>query len=197
MQYYYEYLESVKEYDSFNKSNSIDTLKRIDSTTKFEEITESNVTYPYSVKIYRMNETSSFKTLKSPDDLESWRISLERSFAWKPIKEHTLNDWIINATASESKITLNTPVEPKHYQNYFEENEWIDIMANIPRFKDKEVFKGAIEFQIRKYLDRNGRKDPEFQELKKGLYYYLYLIKYIETNGSVKSKDIHEIMKSI
>ena len=58
-------------------------------------------------------------------------------------------------------------------------------------------FKGAIEFQIRKYLDRNGRKDPELQELKKGLYYYLYLIKYIETDGAVKSKDIHNIMKNI
>jgi hypothetical protein len=192
------YLYTFKVYDSDQRCN-----KHLDTTTNFEEIKETHVTSPYYVTVENMELNGSGKkhVLKSVDDLEAWRIKLEREFVWikKDITFDTQNN-VNSAPIIDTKMThtVNNNVKPTHYQNYFEENEWIDVVSNIPRYKDPEVLKGAIEFQVRKYLDRNGRKDPELQELKKGLYYYLYLVLYIQNkNKPVKSSEIHKILKQV
>lgn len=194
------YLYTFKVYNTDQECD-----KHLDTTTNFEEIKENHVVSPYYVTVENMELNGSGKKyiLQSVDDLEAWRIKLEREFTWikKDIACNTQNN-VNPAPVIDTKMvhTLNIKnnVKPTHYQNYFEENEWIDVVSNIPRYKDPEVLKGAIEFQVRKYLDRNGRKDPELQELKKGLYYYLYLVLYIQNNNKpIKSVKIHEILKQV
>jgi hypothetical protein len=60
--------------------------------------------------------------------------------------------------------------------------------------KDASNFQAALELQIRKYLDRNGKKDAPLQELKKARFYLQYLIMYIENNNQpILAKDVQKI----
>jgi hypothetical protein len=88
--------------------------------------------------------------------------------------------------AQEFKNLVNEQIEsainPSHYQGYIEELQWIEAMSRIPTLKSPEKFKAALELQVRKYLDRNGQKDTELQELKKALWYMKALVAYV-ANG--------------
>lgn len=89
------------------------------------------------------------------------------------------------------------PVKGDHYQGYLEDLQWIDAMSRIPRYRDPAVFKGAVELQVRKYLDRLGRKDDDLQELMKALWYLKYLCAYIKAgNKPIKGKDVDDILRS-
>jgi hypothetical protein len=67
-------------------------------------------------------------------------------------------------------------------------------MSRLPTMKDPKSFQTALELQIRKYLDRNGRKDSPLQELKKARFYLQYLITYIENdNKPILAKDVQKI----
>jgi len=95
----------------------------------------------------------------------------------------------------ESKDAIN----PSHYQAYIEtENEvlqWLEAMQYLPRFRNPECFKAAVELQGRKYFDRNGGKDEELQELQKGLWYFKFLVAYIKNgNKPIRVKDIDTIL---
>jgi hypothetical protein len=84
-------------------------------------------------------------------------------------------------------------INPSHYKNYIEELQWIDAMSRIPTLRDPTKFKAALELQLRKYLDRNGGKDEELQELKKAQFYLMYIIMYIENgNMPIKAVDVHK-----
>lgn len=89
-------------------------------------------------------------------------------------------------------------VDPDHYRDYVKEMQWIEVMSMIPTLKKPERFIAAIELQIRKYLDRNGQKDVTILELRKSLFYLVFLIKYIENKNTVVSaKKIHKLISKI
>jgi len=48
--------------------------------------------------------------------------------------------------------------------------------------------------QVRKYLDRNGGKDEELQELQKALWYMKFLVAYIKNGGPIKIENIEIIL---
>lgn len=171
---------------NFKVANEDRLLTQLHSTANVNEIGTKDVTSPYFVEVLKGNNF--VKDLRNLDDLEEWTTSRERSI-WMDTVKHN----------SEIKSVREKPkdfVKPTHYQNYIDEYQWLDAMSRIHRFQDPIAFKAAVELQIRKYLDRNGRKDDEFQELKKGLFYYIYLIMYIKNDCKpILAKDVHTIME--
>jgi hypothetical protein len=137
-----------------------------------ERIVENNQDLDFTIEIKKQNSYEILTVLNSPEDLEDWRITLERSAVWK--KDEM------------------TAINPKHYKEYLAGFEWLDAMSRIKRFENPDIFKGALELQIRKYLDRNGQKDSELQETKKARFYLQYLIMYIENGDKpIFAKDVH------
>jgi hypothetical protein len=120
--------------------------------------------------------------LECEDDIAAWQEKLERDYAWKP---ETLEP-------ADPKDHIN----PSHYKSYVKEMQWIEAMQYvIGERKGPDHFVAAVELQVRKYLDRNGRKDAELQELTKGLWYYKFMLAYVK-NGKkpIRVKDIHGIL---
>ena len=123
--------------------------------------------------------------------------------AWEPFNEDETDIHMISAEQAKKNLEYiaNRPenvdkvaaaVNPTHHKSYMivegnadraKELQWLDAMARMHRYRNPEVFKGAVELQIRKYLDRNGRKDNEAQELRKAMWYLEFLILYIENGG--------------
>lgn len=99
----------------------------------------------------------------------------------------------------EGYLSPKDAINPSHYQAYIEtENEvlqWLETMQYLPRFRNPESFKAAVELQGRKYFDRNGGKDAELQELQKGLWYFKFLVAYIKNGDkTIRVKDIDTIL---
>jgi hypothetical protein len=171
------------------------SLVKFDTATSFHSIDDADVTFPFSVIVSNLAKDTPDVTLKSIEDLVMWRERLEREFAWAPnmIEKPTSVNTELNASfVKTDAIQLN------HYQNFIDEYQWIDAMSRISRYQNPELFIAAVELQIRKYLDRNGRKDSETQELSKGLFYYIYMMLYIKNNKKpIHAKYAHEIMDQI
>lgn len=90
-------------------------------------------------------------------------------------------------------------VNPSHYQSIFSfrdvELQWLEMVQCHKRYRNPEIFKGAVEMQVRKYLDRLGGKDKEAQELLKALWYLKYLIAYILNDSKpVLVSEIDELI---
>jgi hypothetical protein len=69
-------------------------------------------------------------------------------------------------------------------------------MCRLERFRNNpEAFVAALELQVRKYLDRAGKKDASLQEHKKALWYLKFMVAY-EQNGCkpILVKDVEEIL---
>lgn len=159
-------------------------------STNFDEFCEDDVTNRSYIEVYNNSTQTIERFLKNTDDYEVWRLKLEREYAWKP------RSFLKNSNQGSSD-KYNSAVNPAHYKSYLDDYEWLDVQARIPRFKDKSNFKAAIELQIRKYLDRNGRKDDELQEMQKGLFYHIYLVLYSKADKPIKVSDVHKIMDLI
>ncbi len=182
---------------------------RCDIFTREEELKFGHVVKPYHVTIFDNMLNKEISVLNTREDLSKWlefvedkRVAAERVQAWKPKMDQKLATGGVEKVAAAGRIDTvttiinSTAVKPTHYENFIDEYQWIDAMSRIPRFKDPKVFIAAVELQVRKYLDRNGRKDEELQELKKGLFYYMYMVKYIQNNNTpILAKDIHAIME--
>jgi hypothetical protein len=95
------------------------------------------------------------------------------------------------------KSEIMSAVSPKHYKGYIGDLQWIDAMSRIPTLKDPVKFEAAVELQIRKYLDRNGQKDAEIQELSKALFYLKYLIAYKHAKRPITVSEVDEILGTI
>ena len=91
-------------------------------------------------------------------------------------------------------MSIEKHTEPEHYKGFVDDYEWADVMSRLPGYRaNPEKFKGALEFTLRKYIDRNGRKDKELQELKKARFYLCYLIHYIENDCQpIMARDVHK-----
>jgi hypothetical protein len=99
---------------------------------------------------------------------DKWRIDLEDAGEQLPEREEQPKDH----------------VNPSHYQSYMtvgpEELQWLEAMQRLPTFRNPVAMLGALELQIRKYLDRLGQKDANTQELRKSVWYLVFMIAYIE-----------------
>jgi hypothetical protein len=114
--------------------------------------------------------------------------------AWDPFNERESEIHMKGTTASAViPDEIVKAVDPDHYQNFvsFEllghgpvSLQWIEAEFLKPQFRDNpEAIKGALLFQIDKYLSRLGKKDAKVQELKKARWYMNYLIAF-ESNGN-------------
>lgn len=134
-------------------------------------------------------ESGQITALHSPADREAFREGLERSTAWSS-KAYKIAPTL---PASIPITSIDKAVTPKHYKSYIDCYEWIDAMARIPSLRAPEKFKAGVEMQIRKYLDRNGSKDSEVQELRKALFYMMYLVMFVENDEKpILAKDVHQ-----
>ena len=122
--------------------------------------------------------------LHVPEDFVQWRDKLERDFAWKPEK-------VANGVAAA--------VDAPHYKGYINDMQWIQAMGNLERFRDLSdgKFYGALELQIRKYLDRLGKKDESVQELLKAKWYLEYLIACMHEKRVVRVEDVPAVLANI
>ena len=72
----------------------------------------------------------------------------------------------------------------KHYHDFMDGRQWLEVMQDHPTYKgNPEKFMGALELQVRKYLDRKGRKtgEPVVKDLKKAYDYLGWMIQLAET----------------
>jgi hypothetical protein len=173
---------------------------RLNIFTRFEEACEGACD---RIEVWDNVNNCLITTLHTPDDVHGWQNKLERDAAWSgttnvenkrwcPVKKQWEPFEDITMKSEAAKDHIN----PSHYQACFAipcmiELQWLEHIQYHHHFKNPEVFKGAIELQIRKYLDRNGGKDEELQELKKAAWYLNFLIKYVEAGDKpIFVKDI-------
>lgn len=98
-------------------------------------------------------------------------------------------------TMARKKEVERDQINPSHYQNYFQDLQWIEAMQYLPRFRNPENFKAAIELMIRNYLDRLGQKDPEAQDMSKCVWYSQFLLAYIKNgNKPIRIADISPVL---
>jgi hypothetical protein len=193
MKYTYEVFKFVSEGNTLTHQ-LVGTI-----TTNLDDINDSDVTPPFYVRVTDL-VTNKTTILESPDDLLGFRTGYERGNAWKHnpyLQENSaslLED--LKRIAAAEKQALADKIDPKHYQDFMEGFQWIEAMSRIPRYKNNpEAFKGAIELQIRKYLDRNGKKDNELQELKKALWYMKFYVAYVQEGCTpIFVNDIEKIL---
>ena len=173
--------------------------------TNFEEALEY-VEFELNSKIEVIDNLNNkiVTTIKNENDAEGWQTTLERVAAWKP---HIIIDpergveieAIIKGDPmpKAEKVNLGdrivdvNPINPSHYQGYVMDLQWIETMQYLPAFRNPSSFKAAIELQARKYLDRNGKKDSDLQEIMKSIWYLRFLAAYIKNgNRPIRVKDI-------
>lgn len=162
-------------------------------------ITDELVKHSKPVKITHVSE------------LEDWRNARERDHAWKPevlepikavfmpqvdrLSEEALQEIVDKFDKKREKDHIN----PTHYKSFLSglgvDLQWLEAAQLLPHMRNPECFKAAVELQIRKYLDRNGGKDHELQEMQKALWYMAFLVAYIKNgNKPILVKDINSIL---
>jgi hypothetical protein len=125
------------------------------------------------VHIEKLGDSGKIAILGTEDEIISWLEGYHRKNQWG-------SDYVIPGVSDK----IAAAVDPKHYKDYANGKQWLETMSQIPTLREPSKFKAAVELQVRKYLDRNGSKDAELQELKKALWYLKALVSYIE-NGNV------------
>jgi len=165
------------------------SLQRTFTTTSFEEAEKEHFNVDLIIVTDNLSKKQVFK-IRDDDDVLAWRTVLERSAAWNPVKD-LLTDHVkrdpgdtppesLQLTDEEIAATnIALAVDPVHYKAYIDEYQWIDAMSRLPRYQDPNIFIGALELQVRKYLDRMGQKDSDYQELGKATFYLEYWRQYV------------------
>lgn len=169
---------------------------RVATNTSFEQALAETAKYVKSlVLVYDAEKGSNLPvfSINTREDEAEWRRKLEQDSAWigkkaavkwDPTKD-LLDDHVKKEKEPDAldidvvKTNINLAVDPSHYKGYIEEFQWIDAMSRIPTMRDPEKFIAALELQVRKYLDRRGQKDKDYQEMGKALFYLEYLRQFI------------------
>jgi len=144
--------------------------------------------------------------LRTPDDLLGFITAIERVEAWKPnIKEKTAHEPHLVFHCASSNVINTEPVDPSstyqkdainpsHYQGFVMDLQWLETMQYVYESRGIDLC-AALELQVRKYLDRLGKKDDELQELKKSLWYLKFLIAFkINNCKPIRVRDIDKII---
>lgn len=133
-------------------------------------------------------QTKFSSVIKSVEQLQEWREARIRN------SHHSFSGDIMPA-----KDAIN----PSHYQallaipagDTMVELQWLEHLQYHAHFRDPAVFKGAVEMQARKYMDRCGGKDAELQEMKKAIWYMKFLAAYVANgNKPIYVKDIESLL---
>jgi hypothetical protein len=143
-------------------------------TTRVEELTNDMAQFPNEIEVWDNSINKTIKRIKTVDELEDWRMARERDI------------WL-------DKKDPDDP-NPSHYKGFFKSYQWLDVMKGLPTFKDPVAFIGALELQVRKYLDRRGQKGLDSKELRKALFYLYYLVLYME-GKEPKAGEVQERLK--
>lgn len=106
-------------------------------------------------------------------------------------------DKITGISDVNTAIDFESAVKPAHYKDHFVKGDlsmqWVEALQYESRYRNPEVFKGALLMQADKYLSRLGGKDNEVQEIMKAIWYLRFLAAYT-ANGD-KPITISEIPK--
>jgi len=206
----------------------------MDTTTNFLEVEKFYEKHSYnfaefSTHVYDNATPKLVNVICSKEDLEGWRVTLEREHAWKPKadpvqvpvqenpfelvtalpgQEHSfVEDDGFHFLAKNWGLPIPDNIEqtinPLHYKKYITvdsntpDMQWLEAMCRIQRYRENpDHFIAAVELQVRKYLDRNGRKDEDIKELMKGLWYYKFMVAYIKNGKNpILVKDIDNLLR--
>lgn len=179
---------------------------RLDTTTRAEELKPEHVKDGKYIEVYCNRTNRVLYTLHTEDELDDYLESRARAAAWLPKKASTETVIEASPVLTDSTLSSTTSIEkkdainPSHYKGFVSLEDgtvlqWLETMQYLPRFRNPESFKAALELQVRKYLDRNGGKDAEMQELMKSLWYFKFLVAFI-ANGEkpIRVADIPKLL---
>jgi hypothetical protein len=133
-------------------------------------------------KAYDKESGECLYTWLTYDEYHGWLTAKERE-VWKDKDQEEVE-------ANETKDHIN----PSHYQGYVKELQWLETMQYLPRFRNQESFIAAVELQGRKYWDRNGGKDEEIQELKKGIWYFKFALARLIAGRPIKVNEVNTLI---
>jgi hypothetical protein len=174
-------------YTTYKKSPTGSGVKT-GTTTRIEELTAADATSPNYIEIWDNINESSMRTLHTAEDLDDFTTMLERR-VWRD-KPVTVSE---PASDVSAKQKIAEAVNPSHYKEYLPELEWLEAMQY--RYSG-ECFVAAVDLQIRKYMDREGKKDAVVQESLKALWYMRFKTAFMK-NGykPIRVKDIEVILR--
>jgi len=145
---------------------------------------------------YRVSATTKTGTsyFTSADMYEEWISQMEMSTS-------RMREALEDIPVMKKEKTVAEHVDPDHYKSYFggngqvEELQWLEAKQYEGKYRSPVIFKACVEFQVRKYLDRNGGKDNSVQELMKARWYLDFLIAYEKNdNKPIRIDDIPFIL---
>jgi hypothetical protein len=109
---------------------------------------------------------------------------VRRSAIFEPGDDRLKEDFFSELMQDVNKGELEAikdQIDPNHYQNFIEDLQWIEAEFRKPQFRNNpDAVKGALIFQVDKYLGRRGMKDEELQEFLKALWYLKFLVAYMK-----------------
>jgi len=183
---------------------------RTDVTTNYNDIPEIVGYTSGYVDVYDNLHEAHVARLVTAEDFEVFREGLEKAHAWKdrPVAPHLHTHYIGEDSGADAAnyIPHNIPpssevqkdhINPSHYKGFVKDMQWMEAQQYIiGERKGAVAFKAAVEMMARKYLDRNGGKDAELQELEKCLWYLKFLVAYVKNgNKPIEIKDIDTILR--
>ncbi|MDB4575367.1 DUF3310 domain-containing protein [bacterium] len=181
------------------------TCTPVENLTAVEEVAVSETFFKsFCIKVGHENQLGTF-LIESLDELQVHHEDRARAFQWKD-SEASLSVPNNKVDAFPIKSVIAEAVDPAHYQGYLlvdgdtqECLQWLEACNRLEKYRNHpEVFCGAVELQIRKYMDRSGKKDNELQEWKKALWYMKYLVAYMANDyNPVLVRNIDGILGSI
>lgn len=111
---------------------------------------------------------------------------------------------MIKDTATQENVSekVASAVNPKHYKDHMiigdVSLQWTESLQYEARFRNPEVFKGALLMQADKYLSRLGGKDNEVQEIMKAIWYLRFLAAYTANgNKPITVSDIPKLLGEV
>ena len=175
------WLDTPLRFEVYNHEDKL--LQKYSSLEKLEEDCHLFLKYYNPIKVYKGDKY--IKTFNVFDDLKEWIENPNQ------VISSDIGAWTSFSNSITTEEAIQSAVDPKHYKGYIDDMEWIEAMSKIPTLKNTDIFCGALELQVRKYLDRRGNKDHSLQELKKARFYLQCWIDFIET-GKIDAKATHE-----
>jgi hypothetical protein len=193
----------IKIYDNHFPKESVEVLENLQDWQEWRDFLEKNAAWKPS-KVFGKDPIETNASAGEPFELPEKGHTYfveddgfhELAMSMFKSSEDLRKESRIMLEMQETKQGLADAINPPHYQSFLDQYQWIETMCRLQRFKDNpEQFEAAIELQVRKYLDRCGRKDARLQELEKALWYLKFLVAYVK-NGSVPIhvEDVEKIL---
>ena len=151
----------------------------------------------YTYDVYRNDdeesgEESRVDTTTRLEEIRSYNLNI-----FHIMVTDNLTNTVIGVITSDQEMIAHIKkltedqINPTHYQDFVQDLQWIETMQYIiPNIE------AGMELMTRKYMDRRGKKDPDIQELGKGMWWYRLWLAYLKNDKKpVLVKDIEDILK--